>query len=71
MILIAAGATAPARSRRWQQESTMTIALFGRQTRKAWHVPEIALVIALSVGGLILSLGVTAITWMDGPFVGP
>ena len=49
----------------------MTIALFGRQTREAWHVPEIALVIALSVGGLILSLGVTAITWMDGPFVGP
>lgn len=49
----------------------MTIALFARQQRKTWRVPEIALVIGLSVGGLILSLCVTAITWMDGPFVGP
>lgn len=49
----------------------MTIALFGRQGRKSWRVPEIALLIGVSAGGLILSLVLTAITWMDGPFAGP
>ncbi|HXD44443.1 MAG TPA: hypothetical protein VN655_04840 [Pseudolabrys sp.] len=49
----------------------MTIALFSRQQGKTWHLPEIALVIGLSVGGLILSLGLAAVTWADGPFVGP
>jgi len=71
MALIAAGATAPAGGNGDKQASTMTIALFARQQRKTWRLPEIALVIGLSVGGLILSLGVAAVTWVDGPFVGP
>jgi len=49
----------------------MTIALFARRRRKTWHLPEAALLVGLSVGGLILSLGFTAATWVDGPFVGP
>ena len=49
----------------------MTIALLSRQQSKTWRLPEIALVIGLSVGGLILSLGVAAVTWANGPFVGP
>jgi uncharacterized membrane-anchored protein YhcB (DUF1043 family) len=49
----------------------MTIALSAKRQRKTWRVPEIALVIGLSVGGLIISLGLAAVTWADGPFVGP
>ena len=49
----------------------MTIALFARRDRKSWRVPEIALLIGVSAGGLILSLVLAAITWTDGPFVGP
>jgi len=48
----------------------MTIARFASRRRKTW-LPEAALLVGLSVGVLILSLGFTAATWVDGPFVGP
>ena len=53
----------------------MTIALFARQERKTRPVSDIALLIGVSAGGLILSLILTALTWTDasvaGPFAGP
>jgi len=53
----------------------MTIALSARENRKSRSMSEIALLIGVSAGGLIISLVFAAITWTDGslagPFVGP
>lgn len=53
----------------------MTIALFARDARKSRPVSEIALLIGVSAGGLILSLVLAGLTWTDGSaaalFVGP
>jgi hypothetical protein len=58
-----------------KEETQMTIALFARQKRKTRPVSDIALLIGVSAGGLILSLILTALTWTDasvaGPFAGP
>jgi hypothetical protein len=58
-----------------KEETQMTIALFARQEGRTRPVSEIALLIGVSAGGLILSLILAAITWTDGsvagPFVGP
>ncbi len=43
-----------------------TIAITTKQ-RKTWHLPEWALVLGFSVGGLIVSLGLAATTWTDAP----
>ncbi len=49
----------------------MTTVLRATQQRKSWRLPEFALVLGLSIGGLIISLALAAATWTDGPIVGP
>jgi len=50
----------------------MTSTEVTKEYRKSRPVPEIALVLGLSLGGLIVSLALAAATWtMDMPFVGP
>ncbi len=45
----------------------MTTVLLATQQRKSWRLPEFALVLGLSIGGLIISLALAAATWTDGP----
>jgi hypothetical protein len=45
----------------------MTAITFATQRRRSWHLPEFALVLGLSVGGLIVSLALAAATWTDAP----
>ncbi len=49
----------------------MTTMLVATKQRKSWRLPEYTLVLGLSVGGLIISLVLAAVTWTDGPIVGP
>ena len=48
----------------------MTTVFFATQQRKSWRVPEFALVLGLSIAGLIISLALAVATWTDGPVVG-
>ena len=48
----------------------MTTITFATKQQKTWRLPEYALVLGLSLGGLIISLVLAAATWTDGPIVG-
>ena len=44
----------------------MTSVLLTEQYRMGWRLPEFAIVIVMSIGGLIISLALAAATWTDG-----
>jgi hypothetical protein len=52
------------------QELQMTTITFATKQQKTWRLPEYALVLGLSLGGLIISLVLAAATWTDGPILG-
>ena len=47
--------------------TTITLATTQHKTRR---LPEFALVLGLSLGGLIVSVVLALATWSDGPIVG-
>lgn len=47
--------------------TTMVLAM-GRRT--SWRLPEFALVLGISVTGLVISFAFVATTWADGPMIG-
>lgn len=49
----------------------MTTTLPATLRRKSWHVPEFAIVLAVSIAGLIISLTLSGATWTDATIVGP
>jgi hypothetical protein len=48
----------------------MTTITVGTKQITTWRLPEYALVLGLSLGGLTVSLVLAAATWTDGPIVG-
>ena len=49
----------------------MTTLLLATQPRQGRRWPEFAVLLGLSVAGLVISLALAAATWTDGPIVGP
>ena len=48
----------------------MTTVLLSTRQRQSWQLPEFALVLGVSIAGLIISLALALATWPDGPMVG-